>query len=1463
MDYHLAEGERLNEAITRSWNRLATLWVHFQDAVAKLPEQDLRTTLTRERWLLPLFQELGYGRLQTTRALEVKGKTFPISHGWGHTPIHLVGSRVDLDSKRAGVAGAARSSPHSLVQELLNTSDAHLWGSVSNGLKLRILRDNASLVRQAYVEFDLEAIFSGQVYADFVVLWLLCHQSRVESDKPEGCWLERCSKAAHEQGSRALEDLRNGVEQAITALGSGFLRHPANQVLKDKLRLGHLTTQDYYRQLLRLIYRLLFLFVAEDRDLLLRPDATEEAKERYHRHYSTDRLRRLAGDMRGTRHTDLFQALRLVMSKVGCDTGCVELGLPALGGFLFSKDALTDLDGCELSNHDLLQAMRALAFLQRDHSLRRVDYKNLRSEELGSVYEALLELHPRINADAATFELATAGGHERKQTGSYYTPDSLVLCLLDSALDPVVEEACRQPIPEHAIMKLKICDPACGSGHFLIAAAHRIAKRLASIRTGDEEPAPEAMQHALRDAIGHCVYGVDQNPMAVELCKVALWMEAVEPGKPLSFLDHHIRVGNSLIGATPQLIAGGLPDEAFTAIEGDDRKVCAALKKQNKQEREGQQDMLHQMVAEPEAEYNSIAARFRSIDEAPDDTLEQIQGKAEEFHRLVVSPKYNHAQLVADAWCAAFVWHKHADAPAEPVTTNTIRRLEADPNAITPSQRAEVKRLSGQYQFFHWHQAFPEVFAKGGFDCVLGNPPWERVKIQEKEWFAERSPEIANAPNAAARKRLIDALKAGEPVLHQRFLDDSRKAEGESHVMRDSGRYPLCGRGDINLYAIFAEVFATIVNDLGRSGSLLPCGIATDDTTKNFFQYVVDSRRLYALFGFINEEMLFPSVLHNFKFCLLILGGNQSRTDHATVVFNSYNVEQSKDEARRFALTREDVALLNPNTRTCPVFFWKLSADITKAIYRRLPVLYREGGTNEWALKLGTMFHMSNDSGLFMTEPSSSPKPVPLYEAKMLDQYNHRYASYEHLRPGERSHMLPEVSVQQLLDPYYQPRPCYFVKARDVEAALPSGWSANWLLGFREITSAGLWRTTIYSVLPMCGASNKIPLVFLEPSCLALVASYLACMNSFVLDFVSRQKLGGASYSFFIKRQLPIPPPTTFSVTAAWERGITVDQWVRPRVLELTYTAWDLEPFAQDCGWSGPPFCWDEERRFLLRCELDAAFFHLYLPAEANGDWRLADGETAEDLARLKASFPTPRDAVAYIMDTFPIVKRKAEEKWGEYRTKRVILEIYDALAESIRTGRHYQTRLDPPPADPLVAHAPRETIVVGTRADVIPFRRIRPKPEEKYKTCVPLLSLKVAAGGFSDDQAVQFEDWVEIEASHTLRPGMFAAQVIGRSMEPLIPGSSFCLFRYPVSGIKQGMILLVQHRDIHDPETGGTYTVKRYERERILDENGVPRTKTVRLQAINPEYQPIVLQETEGSEIKAIAEFIEVLQAG
>lgn len=551
--YHLPPGERFGEAINRSWLRLTGAWAGFRDVLGNTRPDDPATGLTRDRWLLVLFAELGYGRLPPAHGVDLDGLSFPISHVWGWVPIHLVGAGVALDRRTSGVAGAARMSPHSLVQDLLNRDPTRLWGFVSNGLSLRILRDNLSLTRQSYVEFDLEAMMDGDVYSDFVILWLLAHQSRVEAETPENCWLERWSIEARTQGTRALDHLRDGVETAIVALGNGFLDHPANRALRESLRQGRaeggIDNRDYYRELLRIVYRLLFLLVAEERDLLLLRDADPETCRRYNSYYSVRRLRELAERRRGGRHADLWDQIRLVVRIVGSPEGSPALGLPALGSYLFSATSTANLNAASIANSDLLTALRGLSGRndERGRYRQRFDYRNLGVEELGSVYESLLELHPSVNLPAARFEL-THGGSERRATGSHYTPPTILKRVLDFALEPAISRAIATADPEPALLNLRILDPAVGSGHFLIAAGHRIAGALASVRSGEAEATPEEVRTALREVVATCLYGVDLNPMAVELCRVALWLETLEPGKPLSFLDHHVRVGNSLLG---------------------------------------------------------------------------------------------------------------------------------------------------------------------------------------------------------------------------------------------------------------------------------------------------------------------------------------------------------------------------------------------------------------------------------------------------------------------------------------------------------------------------------------------------------------------------------------------------------------------------------------------------------------------------------------------------------------------------------------------------------------------------------------------------------------------------------------------------------------------------------------------------------------------------------------------------
>lgn len=757
-DYHLDKGERLTEVITLSWHRLRRRWHEFRELRAQLPEGEAGTGLTNDKWSLPVLRELGFGQLPYSPGPTVESRSYAINRFLGSAPVHLIGCGLSLDRLSAGQKGAAKVNPHGLVQDYLNRQPDALWGVVCNGLRLRLLRDSQALSRQSYLEIDLEAMFEGEVYSDFVLFWLTLHATRLveqEVGKPGTCWLERWTQEAQEQGTRALGDLKAGVEKALETLGQGFTSHPRNAALREALHSGELSLTNFHAQLLRVVYRLIFLFVAEDRRLEGRPllhavDESEPARlarDRYAAHYSTTRLRDLAGRIKGSRHGDLWRQLGLVMGALSGEEGWAgaraALALPALGSFLWSPASTPNLNppglgsgpSAELSNHDLLETLRNLAFTRRDHQLRPVDYRRLGAEELGGVYESLLALTPQLEGGGAGFHFKEFSGNQRKTSGSYYTPDSLVQCLLDSALDPVVAEAVQGKTgaeAEQAILALKVCDPAVGSGHFLVGAAHRLARHLARARAlarGESEPSPDLYQDALRDVVGRCLYGVDINPMAAELCRVGLWLEAMMPGKPLAFLDHHIRVGNSLLGATPELIAGGIPDGAYTAIEGDDKKACSELKRRNKAERDGGLGALFQ--AERDEELAQLRMAAKELDALPDDDPAQILAKERAFHNFRETQEYRHKKALADAWCAAFVIRKHyPPRPDNPqfqqsqafgVTQQHLQDL-ASGHPLPDELDQAIRRLAEEYQFFHWFLEFPEVFTSDQEHPVLSTP---------------------------------------------------------------------------------------------------------------------------------------------------------------------------------------------------------------------------------------------------------------------------------------------------------------------------------------------------------------------------------------------------------------------------------------------------------------------------------------------------------------------------------------------------------------------------------------------------------------------------------------------------------------------------------------------------------------------------------------------------------------------
>jgi len=1451
-DYHLDSGDRLNEAISRSWSRLRGRWATFVQARASLPAGDPGTTITRERWLLPLFQELGFGRLQTARAVELDGKSYPVSHAWGAVPLHLLGFRVQIGVRTPGVAGASQTIPHSLVQTLLNRSPEALWGIVTNGLKLRLLRDNVSLSRQAYVELDLETIFESEAYADFSLLWLLLHQSRFEAPKPEECWLEKWSHEARQQGKRLFEQLRDGVQHAIEDLGRGFLAHPGNAALREILRTGALERQDYYRELLRLVYRLLFLFVAEDRGLLHpKDDAGRFASERetYDRHYSTRRLRALAGKVRGTRHGDLWESLRPVFAALGLGAGQPALALPSLGGFLFSPQSAPHLDPAALANADLLRAVFSLGYTVEGAVRRPVDYRNLGAEELGSVYESLLELQPELDAAAATFSLGSIAGHERKTTGSYYTPESLVSALLDTALDPVLDTAAAALEPEKALLALSICDPACGSGHFLLAAAHRLARRLASVRTREQEPDPADVRVALRDVIGRCVYGVDRNPMAVELCKVSLWIETLDPGRPLSFLDHHIRCGNSLFGTTPDLVALGIPDGAYEALGGDDETQCAKLRRVNKADARA----LGSLFADHSREEAELLHRAAAaVSELSDDTPAGLAAKEHCFAEALKAPVYLKQTLLFDTWCAAFVLPKTAAGPrvqATPVPTTDTLRLVADRGEPPGQVQAAVKDAARNYGFFHWHIEFSEVFERGGFDAVVGNPPWERIKLQEKEFFAGKRPEIADAPNAAARRKLIASLADADVALSSEWAAALRKSASESLFIRLSGRYPLGGVGDVNTYAVFADLFRQLICPRGLAALLLPNGLVTGFTYRAFLRHLLETKTLASFYGFENEDRIFPEVHNETKFGILTIVGAARPIGAPWFTAHLRQPTQIQDPERRYSLSIEEIAAINPNTLSLPTFRWAADAQVAAAIHRDTPVLIRryDNGRidNPWRVELRAMFHMSSDSDQFLDHAKVEPHIVkrhgaravlddgremyPLFEGKMLWHYDHRYGTYKGQTEKQANKgVLPHVGEGDHSDPDFQVQPRYWVAAEAVHSSLGQNAGRGWFFAWRDTGPSE--RTLVGTVIPRTAAGHKAPLI-VPPTDPVDAAALVAILSSLVVDFDARQRSN--LMTFFVVEQLATPHPGMLRHTLAW-LGEPARDWLADRVVELCYTSVELESFARDAGCWGPPFRWNPGRRQLLQAEIDAAMFHLF------------------DLSR---------DQCEWILDSFTVLQKYEKRDFGEYRTKRAILEIFDRMAEAKGGGKPYRTLLDPPPADPRCAHSV-PVVALPVPTPVLPFRRVDPSQSDEFRTCVPLLSLKAAAGVFREGAEPEFEAWVEPASRHRLRKGMFVAQIAGRSMEPTVPDGSWCLFAGPVEGSRTNRTLLVEQLD---PSGLPALTLKRFDSSGVTGKSRgrdhEERTGTIELLSLNPDVPgPRPVDEHDADTVRVIAELIEVL---
>lgn len=1244
--YACPKGTSLGDEIARFFRIGQAIWRDYDQADAKT----IARTAAFARDLLT--QCLGFTDLQGP--VEHREGTRRYRIAWegkgGRVPV-VVAAPVEGSDAFAksqpefgdGEGGRPRRSPTALLQDWLNGTEHALWGLVFAGDRVRIMRDNASLTRPAWIEANLADMFRDEMFADFTAFWLLAHATRfgAQDAAPSDCPLEQWREAGLKQGVEARKDLYANVATALEELGQGIVT--ANPDLREKLATGALPMQALFAELLRTVYRLIFLAVAEDRDLLHPRRTPREARQLYAQGYSFTfwrerSRRRVARDS----HHDAWEAMKVTLASL--EHGEEMLGLPALGG-LFAGSSTPHLNAATIPNRAFLAALFCLGFIRKDGITHRINWRDLKTEELGSVYEGLLEIRPSLTA-AGEFQLGSgAKGNDRKTSGSYYTPDSLVECLLDSALNPVLERAeASGATPEEkvaAILDLKVIDPACGSGHFLLGAARRMADRVARLR--NEDAGKEETQAALRDVVSRCIHGVDRNPMAVELAKVALWIESVSPGQPLGFLDANIRCGDALLGVFDlAVLEEGIPDEAYKPLTGDSKDAAKFYLKLNRDAKKGQGSFDFaggggSMPAKP------IAAGLGRIKSMPEDTVGQVEKKRQAFEAWKNDPARYATEVACDLYMAAFLMPK-TEVPlnyqrAMVPTTGDVRQKLAGGNVYGPLEGA-AREVAGAASVLHWPLEFPDVMVgKGGFDVVLGNPPWEQIEIDPAAFLSTVGIE-SESLNKSEKDQIFQLMEVERPETYASYLEYARPTWTLQNFIRSSGRYPTSKFGRLNTAPLFLEMSISL-NPRDFNGLIVPSGITTDSFNSVLFNRLMDEKRIHKFVDFENREGMFPDVDSRFKFGMMILGRDHDKAEFASFISN---VNQLSESERFFALDKMAIQKINPNTGTAPTFRSKADAEISKKVHLLIPPFVTEGDSpaNSWSVEFQLMFMMGSSSKDFVRSNKVTDADVsrylPLFEGKMVSAFDHRASGYFKRSEGRGYRVLPDATLEDHQDPSFENESYYHIAKAKVEARLRDKWHYDWLLGWKDVTSATNERTVIATALPMSGVGHTLPLMFPGTSAI-LSSALLGNLNSLPLDFIARMKVAGLHLTYGYLKQLPILPPSAYDEAAL--------AFIVPRVLELTYTSHSMAPFARDLGYEGPPFAWDDDRRAHLRAELDAWY-------------ALAYGLTRDELRYVL----DPKDVMGedYPSETFRVLQKNEIARHGEYRTRRLVLAAYDEL---------------------------------------------------------------------------------------------------------------------------------------------------------------------------------------------------------
>ena len=1339
-EYFLTDGIRQ----TPERRDLASAFADFSDAARRLfqdfaahnqpnesqTEQDLiRPLLELLGWTDDLPQQTTTGgedipdlllfRDAEAKARATSSKASPYLEALAITELKRF--RRPLDIRGPG-KGTQASSPHAQILRYLSTAesvtDGNLrWGILTNGAVWRLYDQKTRPRATAFYEVDLHALLEADDQDALRTFHLLFRRS---------AFIRRPGAAASFVET-ALDEGKRYEQRVAQSLAGVVFDRVFPRLLQALADAADRSMSEIRQATLVFLYRLLFVLYAEDRGLLPVNDAAYDDYGLRKRVRDEVSRRKDRNDTFSSVATSYYDHLATLFRLI--DRGDPSIGLPPYNGGLFAQDAAALLNDVRLPDDVIADVVHDLSHTRDNGQRSYVNYRDMSVQQLGSLYERLLEQEPVLDGDGKVE--VRPNPYARKDSGSFYTPQDLVDLIVDQTFTPLIEERLdafearakelrsdRRPRserraelarldPAQAVLDLKVLDPAMGSGHFLVTAVDFLTDYVADLievapAFANWLPQDDPYQSPLLDRVAairadilnraresnwkvneaqltdqaiirrlvlkRCIYGVDKNPLTVELAKVSLWLHSFTVGAPLSFLDHHLRCGDSLLGlriadAKEELQRLKVPMFAASALQGVENAAQG----------------MHQIEQLSDADVSEVhesQSLFEAVESATVDVrafLDTLGG----FRWLTAGMKVR--QRAAFEAPIAETLGADPSRAYEHLAQNPADHPDNGSSAFR-DRWTEARSIADQESFLHWEAVFPGVWRRwqddipeGGFDAVVGNPPWDRIEQQEVEWFALRDPEVALASTGALRKSLIEQRQNAGDALALQYAEVRDGATALRTYVREGGHYPLLSGGRINLYSLFVERALRLIKPYGLVGLLTPSGIYADKTAARFFKSVSTGGRVAGLFDFENRRQgtdlppFFPDVDSRFKFCALIVGGPKRTFDVTRCGFFLPGTNTITDPDRAFNLTPDDFARVNPNTGTAPVFRTRRDADVTRRVYQLHPVLVNRSDGIErkaWPVRfVQGLFNMTSDSHLFRTAIQLEDDgfyPVqgnrwkrgqelylPLYQGRMVQHFDHR-ASSVRVNP-ESTHnpyVSEETSQDQHRDPGFLPRSQYWVPASEVGPSFPK---CGYALGFRDIARSTDARTVIAAIVPKAGFGNKVPLLF-EDSLFETdgrmprtdsqgigaldLAELTANLNSMCLDYIARQKVQGTSLNWYIVEQFPVIKRHGYFRRFG---NLSAADLVRHHVLRLTYTSHDMAPFARDLGHHGPPFPWDEEQRRHLRARLDALYFHLY-------------GLT--------------RDDASYILSTFPIIQRQDQAQFnGRYRTKDLILAYMNALA--------------------------------------------------------------------------------------------------------------------------------------------------------------------------------------------------------